>query len=75
MPGAREIIREAEALPVDERVRVVDSLLRTLNAPESEIDRKWADVARRRLEEIRSGRVQPVSGETVFAKVQERLGR
>lgn len=75
MAGAHEIIRDAAALPVDERVRVIDSLLRTLNAPETEVDRQWAAVARRRLDELRGGRVRPVPGEQVFAKVQERFGR
>lgn len=75
MPGAHEIIRDAEALPVEERVRVIDSLLRSLNSPETEVDRQWAAVARRRLDDLRSGRVHPVPGEQVFAKVQERLGR
>lgn len=48
---------------------VVDSLLRSLNPPESELDKKWAAVGRRRLAEIRSGAVAAVPGEQVFAKI------
>lgn len=33
-----------------------------------DVDRKWAQVAQRRLEELRSGKVKPVSGEQVFVK-------
>ena len=44
MPSTAEIIRRAEALPVEERAVVVDSLLRALNPPDPEIDRKWADL-------------------------------
>jgi len=73
MPGAKEIIQQAESLPVEERAMVVDSLLRSLNPPDSEIDSKWMKVARRRLEEIRSGKVKAVPGEEVFAKVRERF--
>ena len=73
MPGTAEIIHEAESLPVEERTVVVDSLLRSLNPPEPEIDRKWAVVAKRRLEELRSGRVKPVPGEDVFAKIRQRF--
>jgi putative addiction module component (TIGR02574 family) len=73
MPSTAEIIQEAESLPVEERTVVVDSLLRSLNPPNPEIDRKWAAVAKRRLEELRSGRVKPVPGEEVFAKIRERF--
>jgi len=73
MPGTAEIIHEAESLPVEERTVVVDSLLRSLNPPDPEIDRKWAAVAKRRLEELRSGRIKPVPGEEVFAKIRQRF--
>jgi len=73
MPSTAEIIREAESLPVEERAVVVDSLLRSLNTPDPEIDRKWAAVARRRLEELRSGHVKPIPGEEVFARIRKRF--
>lgn len=65
----KDLIDEAEALPVEERALVVDSLLRSLNPPESRIDEKWASVAQKRLKEIRSGAVEAVPGEDVFAKI------
>jgi putative addiction module component (TIGR02574 family) len=73
MPTTAEIIHEAESLPVEDRTIIVDSLLRSLNPPDLEIDRKWAVVARRRLNELRSGSVQPVPGEEVFAKISQRF--
>jgi putative addiction module component (TIGR02574 family) len=73
MPSTAQIIHEAESLPVEERTLVVDSLLRSLNPPDPELDRVWAAVAKRRLEELRSGRVQPVPGEEVFAKLRRRF--
>lgn len=73
MHGTREIIREAVTLPVEERVLVIDSLLRSLNQVDPEIDRKWAAVAKRRLEELRSGHVKPVPGEDVFAKIRQQF--
>lgn len=73
MPSTAEIIREAASLPVEERTVVIDFLLRSLNPPDPETDRKWAAVAKRRLEELRSGRVKPVPGEEVFAKIRQRF--
>ena len=65
----KDLIQEAEALPVEERALVVDSLLRSLNPPESKIDKKWAAVAAKRLKEVRSGAVESVPGEEVFARI------
>jgi len=65
----KDLIHEAEALPVEERALVVDSLLRSLNPPESKIDEKWATVAAERLKEVRSGAVESVPGEEVFARI------
>lgn len=69
----KELIAEAVSLPVEERAIVADSILRSLNAPESDIDRKWMAVAQRRLEELRSGQVKPIPGEQVFARVWKRF--
>lgn len=73
MHGMKEIIQEAESLPIEERAIVVDSLLRTLNPPVAEIDAEWVKVAKRRLAELRSGRVKAVPGNEVFAKIRERF--
>lgn len=69
----KELIAEAVSLPVEERAMVADSILRSLNAPESDIDRKWASVAQRRLAELKSGQVKPIPGEQVFAKIWKRF--
>lgn len=73
MHGAKDIIKEAESLPVEERAFVIDSLLRTLNPPDPILDRKWVEIAKQRLEQIRSGQVKTVSGNEVFDKVRERF--
>lgn len=73
MHGMKEIIREAESLPVEERALIVDHLLRSLNPTSSDIDRAWAKVAKRRLMDLRSGRVKPISGDEVFEKIRKRF--
>lgn len=73
MHGVKDVIREAKSLPVEARLLVVDSLLRTLNPPDALVDREWVAVAKRRLAELRSGRVKAVPGDRVFAKVRERF--
>jgi putative addiction module component (TIGR02574 family) len=71
MGNTTEMIREAESLPVEERAKLVDSLLRSLNPTDAVIDRKWVAVAKRRLEELRSGKVNAVPAAVVFAEVQK----
>lgn len=69
----KDLIAEAISLPIEERALVADSLLKSLNPPESEIDKKWAAVAKRRLSEIQDGAVQAISGEDVFDKIWKRF--
>ena len=71
--NTKELIAEAISLPVEERALMVDSLLKSLNLPETDIDKRWASVAERRLDDLRSGRVEAVAGEEVFEKIWRRL--
>jgi hypothetical protein len=71
--NTQELINKAVSLPVEERTLVVDSLLRSLNQPESAIDKQWAITAQRRLSELRSGVVEPISGQEVFNKIWQRF--
>ena len=69
----KDLITEVISLPVEERAIVVDSLLKSLNPPESDIDQKWAAVAKRRLKELRSGEVAAIPGDEVFKKIWQRF--
>jgi putative addiction module component (TIGR02574 family) len=71
----RKLIEEALSLPVEERALIADSLLRSLNAPDNAIDEKWLRVAKKRLQELRSGELKGIPGEEVFAEVFERLAK
>jgi putative addiction module component (TIGR02574 family) len=73
--NTQQLIAEAIDLPVEERARLVDSLLSSLNHPVAGVDRQWLQVAQRRLEEIKSGTVTPVSADEVFAKVWNRFSK
>ncbi len=75
MHSTKEIIEEASSLPVEERIVVVDSLLRTLNIPDPDMDTIWVNTAARRLEELRSGAVPRVPASHVFDRIRERFKR
>ena len=70
MASAVRLVDEASVLPVEERIFVVDSLLRTLNPVNDGIDAAWGAVAERRLDDLLSGCVQGVPAEEVFEKAK-----
>jgi len=71
----KKIIEEALSLPVEERALIADSLLRSLNMPDTGIDAKWTEVAKRRLQDLRSGKVNPVPGDVVFDRALKRFSK
>ncbi len=71
--NTNELIDEAVSLPVEKRILIVDSLLQSLNQPNSEVDKKWNEVAQQRLLEMRSGKIDPIPGEQVFKNIWEKF--
>ena len=67
------LIDEVSALPIEDRALVVQSLLLSLNQPEKDIDNKWSDIANKRLENLRTGRVNSVDGEKIFNAIWQRF--
>lgn len=69
-------VQELEAallkLPNEERARIAEVLIESLDE-ENEIAPAWIAEAERRLEELRSGTVQGVPAEDVFARIRARI--
>ncbi len=64
----KDLITEVIDLPIEERAMVVDSILKSLNPTQSDIEKKWAAVAKRRLKELRSGEVEGIPGDDIFQR-------
>ncbi|HLT46544.1 MAG TPA: addiction module protein [Rubricoccaceae bacterium] len=64
-----EIEAEVLKLPVHERARLAQLLIASLDE-DDEIERAWAEEVQRRDEELRSGAVEPVPAEDVFAALR-----
>lgn len=47
-----DLIQEIQSLPVDERARLADCVLRSLNQTLPAIDQKWTELATQRLVDI-----------------------
>ena len=70
---ADKLVLEIRALPDIEKLRLVDAILTDLDKPDPEIDRIWADEARKRWAAYKAGRIPTVSYEDVMAKNSFRL--
>ena len=71
-----QITEEALQLPASSRASLADKLMESLESETpDEIQRLWSAEAIRRRDEIRSGRVEPISGEEVMDEARRLVGR
>lgn len=69
-----EIQLEAESLPLELRVQLIDSLLGSLHKIEKDIEEAWIRVAEKRLKEYQLGLVESIPGKEVFDRIQKKYG-
>lgn len=62
------LFREVTSLPALEKLQLVDLLLESLDMPDSEIEKLWAEESSRRWEGYKAGEIGSVSAAEVFEK-------
>jgi len=67
-----ELAAKIKSLPDSEKIELVDSILMQLDKPDPEIDRIWADEARKRWQAYKSGKIEAVTYEQVMNKYRAR---
>ena len=68
-----EIMGAAMALSPDERERLAEHLIESLDPEDQDtIHRLWVEEAERRLKEIEDGVVEPIPGEEVMRRLRSR---
>lgn len=73
-PATNELEEKLLSLPLEERIYLIEKLLKSLNSPNrEEVDKAWAEEAERRLDELESGKVQGIPAEQVFSEIRKRL--
>jgi putative addiction module component (TIGR02574 family) len=70
-----QIVEEASHWPPEQVAELMDRLTLTLHQVEPETEQAWKQETRRRLAEIEDGRVAPIAGEEVSARVRRIVGR
>ena len=67
-----DLAEKIKSLPDIEKIELVDSILMQLDKPDPEIDRIWADEARKRWQAYKMGKIETVSYEQVMDKYRTR---
>ena len=62
-----EILESALKLSSEERFIIIKELLKSLDAPDPNLDHIWVEEAERRLKAHREGQLSTVTSEEVFA--------
>ena len=71
-----QLAEQAMTLPGESRARLADLLVESLAADDlTQIDRLWLSEAKRRRDEVRSGKVETISGEDALRSVRDSLPR
>lgn len=65
---ADNLVSEIRSLPEEEKLKVLDALLTDLDKRDPEIDRVWADEARRRWNAYQAGKIATISYEELMSK-------
>ena len=66
--SADKLASEIRDLPDTEKLRLADAILAELDEPDPEIDRIWAEEARKRWAAYKAGTIPTVSYDEVMAK-------
>ncbi len=64
--STKEILNEALKLKPEERFTLVESLIKSLDEPDKELDEIWAEEAEKRLKAYREGRLEGIEMGDIF---------
>ena len=64
--STKDLLNEALKLKPEERFTLVESLIKSLDEPDKELDEIWAEEAEKRLKAYRKGRLEGVEMGDIF---------
>lgn len=71
--AAKTILDEALKLPANDRAALVETLIFSLDKPDSSIDAEWLKVAEDRLAAYHAGELEAVDAADVFAELGKKV--
>ncbi|WP_160328913.1 addiction module protein [Syntrophomonas wolfei] len=70
-----DLISMIESLPIDVKTTIIEKILSSLQPIQEDIDKLWVKEVEDRISDIKSGKVQMISGKEVFKEIEERFVR
>ena len=67
--SAETLLRQALQLPPIDRAALVESLITSLDKPDSELDALWLKEAEDRMAAYRAGEIEAIDADQVFAEL------
>lgn len=71
----KQLISRILDLPIKQRAKAVDQILQTFNQPGPEIEKVWAEEARRRLNQFKQRKIDTILGKQVHQKLRGKYAR
>jgi len=74
--NSEQILKQALALPLQERAELVEQLLATFQSPpDPQVDALWVRESEERLDAYDRGELKAVPSEEVFERIKRRSGK
>ncbi len=71
-PKTDNLLTIIEALPIDAKAALVETILASMHPLQQENDEQWKIIAGERIANIKVGNVQVISGDEVFRDIKEK---
>ena len=68
---ATMMLEQIASYPVEDRVMMADAIIESLNGIDPNVDAAWGAIARRRLRELRTGKVRGIPVSAVFSHARK----
>ena len=68
-----KFLNDVDSFPIDIKTKLIDKLLYSLHPISEKIDALWVDEIEPRVDEIKTGKVDLIDGEEVFAKARSKF--
>jgi putative addiction module component (TIGR02574 family) len=69
--NVNELAKAMVQLPANERAFLAEELLASLD--DAELEKSWTEEAKRRRNDVRSGRVKPIEADDVYRRIDDIL--
>jgi putative addiction module component (TIGR02574 family) len=69
----KSIAETVEQLPREDRIFLAERLLASLE--DADLEQQWVDEAIRRRDEVRNGKVKPISSRQVYSRIERLLAK